>query len=68
MAAAAHGPGDEGSSGHRRPEDDGGEFPTASECILAQMNQSMWEYDGCESTVATERCEADTLDSVGERE
>ena len=42
VAAAAHGPGDEGSSGHRRSEDDRGETSAVTERTVANMYQSVW--------------------------
>ena len=39
VAAATHGPGDEGSSRRRWPKDDGGKSSTVFECPVANMNQ-----------------------------
>ena len=42
VTTTAHGPGDEGTSRHRRPEDDGGESGAVSECLVANILQSVW--------------------------
>ena len=53
VATAAHGPGDEGCSGHRRQEDDGGESRAISESSVADL-QGVRECDGGDATAANE--------------
>ena len=43
VAAVAHGPGDEGTSRHRRPEGDGGESSAVTERPFANIHQRVWE-------------------------
>ena len=55
VATAAHDPGDEGCSGHRRPEDDGGESSALCESGDAELSQGVREREGGETSAAKER-------------
>ena len=51
-AAAAHGPGDEYTSGYRCTEDDGDESIAAYESLLINIYQTVWQCDGCEISIS----------------
>ena len=55
VATATHGPGDEGTSGHRRSEDDGGEYRTVIKTISADSGQRVRQCDTPETTAVRER-------------
>ena len=54
VATAAHGPGDEGCSGRRRPEDGRGESRTSIKTSYADSDQRVWQCEGGESTTRRE--------------
>ena len=49
VATVAHGPGDEGTSGHRRPEGDGGEI-SITKTTFTDSDQRVWQCEGGELT------------------
>ena len=67
-AAAAHGPGDECTSGYRWTEDDGDESITTYESIVVKIYQTVWQRHGCEISAASKRTGAKTGNSIRERE
>ena len=78
VTTAAHGPGDEGSSGERRPKDDGGESSAVSESRVTNIHQGVRECQGGETTAVSERfctdrgeptreCEGGETPAVSER-
>ena len=67
VAAAAHGPGDEGSR-RPRPEDGRGEAGALTERALAHIAQRVRECDGGETSASTKSSGAKTCQRVGECE
>ena len=55
VTAVAHGPGNEGSSGHRRPEDYGGESSALLESGGTDPYQGVRECEGGDATALSER-------------
>ena len=66
VATAAHGPGDEGTSRHGWPEDDGGESLTSIKTFSADCVQRVWQCDGGETTALPECTRANTVKVIGE--